>query len=182
MKIRIPTFLHDLFGEETTLRSLILIMIAGLMSVLILPIVGQDALARVPIHLRLWVYVITFDVFAGTVANFTVGTKSYYQKHPKRKKWFVPIHIYPIVLVLLVSLPLIIGLYVYALILASSILVQIIKHPIHQWIIAPMLVFLNVIIAIFFFQEVPLYLHVIHTGIALKLILAFSITYPQKTE
>lgn len=178
MRIRMPRFLHKLFGEETYLLALIFIFLAGLLSIIVLSMIGGSALRSVPIHLRLWVYFIAFDVFAGIVANFTRGTKAYYQKHPHLKRWFVPMHIYPIILVLLTSHDVIDGFYIYALILASSMLVQMIKTLHQQWLVAGLFVLLNILLYRIFFDNLPLYLHVIHTGIAMKLIGAFSINYP----
>jgi|GEM_PF-2032671 len=179
MKIKMPRFFHELFGEETTLWTLILALLSGLMATLLLPVIGQDALTTIPIQFQLWIYIITFDVCAGIISNFSFGTKTYYLNRPRLKRWFAIIHIYPIVLALLTPMSFFTGLSIYAMILASCVIVQMQKQPLKSWIIAGCLVLMIVIISLFFIKDVPLYLDLIHIGIAIKLILAFSISYPK---
>lgn len=178
MKIQMPRFFHKLFGEETSRLTLILALASGLIATLLLPLIGQDALTTIPIQFKLWILMITFDVFAGIISNFSVGTKTYYLNHPHPKPCFAIIHIYPIVLALLTPMSFITGLSIYAMILASCVIVQMQKNPIIGWIIAGLFVCMIAIVSLFFIKDIPLYLDLIHIGIAIKLILAFSISYP----
>ena len=89
--LRIPRFLHELHGEETSLPALACTYSAA---------VAAGAAAWVglaparPLWWRLAIAVLVFaDVGGGVVANFSAGTMRYYRERPRLRVFFLLAHL-----------------------------------------------------------------------------------------
>lgn len=90
-KIKIPKFLQEVHGSESTIEGLIYnyITVAFITSILIL--MARD------MHIPTFKYVIyillSIDLSGGVVSNFMEGTSKYYAESSKKRYIFISLHI-----------------------------------------------------------------------------------------
>jgi hypothetical protein len=100
-KIRIPKFLKELHGEETSVFSILLVYLTGLTFGLFYIIYSPD------FHIEFYRWILALlavDIGGGVVANMTQSTSEYYAKRPKMRWIFIIIHIiHPIILWIIFS-------------------------------------------------------------------------------
>ncbi|GAB3264498.1 hypothetical protein GCM10027347_31600 [Larkinella harenae] len=85
--VSVPTFLHKLHGEKTTLPVLTLTYLAALLLAFV-TVSDYSAWSWKTALLAL----LAFDIGGGVVANLSEGTSAYYRTHPNRRWAFVGIH------------------------------------------------------------------------------------------
>lgn len=84
-RLSIPPFLQDIHGEKSSLPDLVLTYSGALVSLAaILIIYGQSGL-QLPWWKLLLLGLVSADIGAGAIANFTIGTNQYYSGVQKRK-------------------------------------------------------------------------------------------------
>lgn len=174
-EVKIPRFLHEFFGERQTLNGLILIGLFSVFSTLFTVLIGLEAMSQLKTYRIILLIVLMVDIYGGVIANFTRGTKEYYDKHPKLKKIFVIIHPHAIVIFLLAGLSYLYGIYFYAFLVASNVLVRLIKNRNLQELLAIGINLLAAVILFEIFKDVPIYIIILTFGLTVKLIYAFSV-------
>ncbi|NHE55941.1 hypothetical protein [Cyclobacterium plantarum] len=87
--IKPPKFLHDIHGSTTTLFDVILTYIGGILSVLSIYILYLQNNIDIPVWKLVLLLLISADIGAGVIANFTKGTNSYYGGEGKSKSRLV---------------------------------------------------------------------------------------------
>lgn len=114
--LRIPSALHDVFGEHQSAASLTLVLLAVPIAVLaVLP-----ALLTVELWRAVLAALLVADIAAGVVANFTRGTNDHYAASAKRRAVFIAVHVHLPIVALLLALPLIPALIGWAFTIAAS--------------------------------------------------------------
>jgi len=90
--IKIPRFLQDLHGKETSLFSLIAIYLMGLIVAFVV-----DFQMMSVVDLSTWkiivVFVLAFDIGGGVIANYTDSTRKYYEENKRKHTIFIFLHI-----------------------------------------------------------------------------------------
>jgi len=111
-RIKIPKTLHDIFGEEQSPAALTVVIAGGISlgaAILFgfLPEFrtnlgghGNIGLPRFALAMLL-----ALDIAAGCIANFTEGTSNFYAKRPVNRLIFIAIHVHLPVFALLLGLP-----------------------------------------------------------------------------
>jgi len=87
--IKPPKFLHDIHGSSTTIFDIILTYSGGLISILSIYILYLQNNIDIPVWKLVLLLLISADIGAGVVANFTKGTNSYYDGESKSKSRLV---------------------------------------------------------------------------------------------
>ncbi|MDN5216943.1 hypothetical protein QQ020_33035 [Fulvivirgaceae bacterium BMA12] len=90
-KIKIPKFLHEVHGHESSLEELIFNYITVLFVTGILVIMAKD-LSLSTFKLAICV-LLAIDLSGGVVSNFMEGTNRYYAESSKRRYIFISLHI-----------------------------------------------------------------------------------------
>lgn len=84
-EIVIPKFLHDIHGEKTSLFDMLLTYSGGLISLSVVVLIYAQSEISVAYWKLLLLALISADIGAGAIANFTKGTNLYYSGADKRK-------------------------------------------------------------------------------------------------
>lgn len=101
-KRQLPSYLHELFGEEQSLRAIAAIVAAGLLIASALFIRFPGITEGVPLWRGTAAFLLVFDIAAGCLANFTASTNAYYRARPRLRLIFIAVHIHlPLVAALL---------------------------------------------------------------------------------
>ena len=90
-KIKVPKFLHEVHGYESTIEELIFnyITVLFVTSILVIMAKGLDFPT-----LKLIIYILlVIDLSGGVVSNFMEGTNRYYAESSKRRLTFISLHI-----------------------------------------------------------------------------------------
>ena len=127
MTVRIPRYLHDVFGESQTVGELLAIVLVGLGGAtglfLASPAITQGQSSwRSAIALLL-----VADIFAGCVANFTRSTNDYYAARGKHRLVFIAIHVHVLVVAWLLGLGFWGALVVWGYTIAGALTVNALK-------------------------------------------------------
>ena len=120
-KIKIHKLGNELFGRETTLLDLLAIFVGSFSLAIVTLLVtwGLDLSLIKKIVLTL----LALDIGGGVVANFTIGTSSYYAESSKKRDLFILFHILqPLLLAWIYSSDLYVILTITLYTLASSLL------------------------------------------------------------
>ncbi len=104
--VRVPRFLHELHGEQTTLFDLVLTYLVAIGTAIVIVLRPSTR----PVATLWWeialVALIGGDLAGGAVANFTIGTDRYYSARPKLRLVFLALHvIHPAILYLIIGGP-----------------------------------------------------------------------------
>ena len=174
-EVKIPRFLHELFGEKQTLNGLIFIGVFSVLATLLTVLIGLDALKQLEVYRVILLVTLMIDIYGGIIANFTRGTKEYYDNRPTLKKIFVIIHPHAILIFLLAGVSYLYGIYMYAFLVASNVLVRLIKNRNYQELLAIGINILAAVILFEIFKNVPIYVILLTFGLTVKLIYAFSV-------
>ena len=174
-EVKIPRFLHELFGEKQTLNGLIVIGVFSVLATLLTVLIGLDALKQLEVYRVILLVTLMIDIYGGIIANFTRGTKEYYDNRPTLKKIFVIIHPHAILIFLLAGVSYLYGIYMYAFLVASNVLVRLIKNRNYQELLAIGINILAAVILFEIFKNVPIYVILLTFGLTVKLIYAFSV-------
>jgi FtsH-binding integral membrane protein len=124
MLLKIPKFLHDVFGERISTLELGLITGFGVIASVFLfagnPEIWQD--------LALWKIVLlallALDIFAGCIANFSRSTSQFYATRPRNRLIFIAVHVQPIIMALLLSNHFVFAICVWAYTIITTLVVN----------------------------------------------------------
>lgn len=87
--IKPPKFLYDIHGSSTTLFDVILTYSGGLLAIVSVYFLYLQSDIDVSLWKLILLLIISADIGAGVIANFTKGTNSYYGGAIKKKNRFV---------------------------------------------------------------------------------------------
>jgi hypothetical protein len=122
--IAIPAALHEVFGAEQTMGSLIGVLLAGAAGAGAFFLLGSDTLIAAGIPRSAIALLLAFDIAAGCAANFTRGTSDFYARSAAKRRIFIAVHLHLPALALLAGLPLLPSLAAWALSIAAASIVN----------------------------------------------------------
>ncbi|MUK88503.1 hypothetical protein GMD78_08870 [Ornithinibacillus sp. L9] len=97
MNIKIPTFLHEFFGERQNIFQLTVIFLFGVIFTSLLFIYYSNTFSEVALWRNIFAFLLIFDIFSGCIANFTKATSNYYANNKKKQIIFILIHFHLII-------------------------------------------------------------------------------------
>lgn len=174
-KISVHRSLHDLFGRETTVIDLLIILIGSIfltIAVYFLCLGIELSLIK-----KILLTFLALDIGGGVIANFSEGTNNYYQESLNRRYIFIAIHfLQPLILswifedyFLKIS-----SLTIYTLL--SSSIITYINERTTQKTIASFLLLIGIIL-LHLFIDSPQVLQLILLIYLIKLLLSFSVNW-----
>lgn len=92
--IRIPTFLHDVFGETQTVGEILAVLGFGVGVGVALFLAFPEMTAGLPFWRWALAGLLMVDIASGCIANFTHSTNQHYAVRPKARLVFIAIHIH----------------------------------------------------------------------------------------
>lgn len=179
-KIKIPLFLKELFGEETVLEDLILILISSFLLTLFIVSVQWNEISLLSPFSLILVILIIFDIIGGNISNFTDGTNSYYAAHPEKRQIYILVHVHPLILAFLVGSYWDVAAFVFLYSVISSFIVQRLWDCPSQKAIGAVFFMSGVAILLFISNEIPIYFVLALVFFLMKLIFSFSVNHSKK--
>ena len=106
MKTRIPSFLHEVFGESQSPGELLAIAITGLGISTGLFLLFPEITRGMPLWRTVISYLLILDIACGCIANFTRGTSDHYAARPGQRLVFILAHVHILVIAWLLKVDL----------------------------------------------------------------------------
>lgn len=123
-QIRIPSFLHEVFGEKQSIGSILTVLLLGGLLTVALYFRFPEMTADLPIWRSALALLLIFDIFAGCVANFTVGTSNFYAARKTNRIVFIAIHFHIVLVALLLHTDIWYSIGVWAYTIAGALIVN----------------------------------------------------------
>jgi hypothetical protein len=128
--IKMPAYLHDVFGEEMTIVELWMILTVSTAMTLALFTFTRDEWSLLPVWKTVILFLLIFDIMAGFIANLTFSTNKFYRDRPKNRLIFLLLHIQPLAFSFLINGYLLICFVTWVYTLISALVVnRLQKHP-----------------------------------------------------
>ena len=176
MTIRMPSYLHEVFGESQTKSELLAILLFGVGSATLLFFMFPEMTFNLPLWQSVLAYLLVVDIFAGCVANFTRSTSNYYAARDKERLVFIAIHVHILIVAWLLGIGLWSALIVWGYTIASAYVVNACKDSQFQKFVAGVLLALGILIIVLG-MDVPKYFLVISLLFMLKVAYAFAVDH-----
>lgn len=178
--VRIPKYLQELFGQEISLVELGITLLGMFVLSSLLLITTLEVWTQLPLWRQILVILIILDITGGIFANLSYSTNQYYRKDSKARRFFILIHVQPMILTFLLNtayeISIIVTLYTM---LAAFIVNALISHPAQRMVGAAFAV-IGISFLLLTAQETPtllLALFVMHMG---KVIYCFAVDHYAK--
>ncbi len=178
-QLRIPTPLHDVFGAKQRPLAIALIVAAALGVPTALAVAEPHLLTTVAAWRIVVAALLIADIAAGAVANLTAGTNDHYVARPTARWVFIAVHLHLPAVALLLDLPLVPALIVWAATIGGAVTVNLLRaHP-EQRVIAGVF-FVAITTAAVLLSDVPA-LTVVGILFAFKVNYAFAVDHARAT-
>ncbi|PIE50980.1 MAG: hypothetical protein CSA38_00470 [Flavobacteriales bacterium] len=137
--VRPPKILHELHGSSTTWFDIILAYSGGVLAIISVYVLCLQNNIEIPIWKLILLLLISGDVGAGVVANFTKGTNVYYggENNSKLRLGFILIHfLHPAVFLYTLNLFSMKTIGLVLFVIVSTLIINAIKNKGKQKVIA----------------------------------------------
>lgn len=131
-----PKILHDVLGERQSAFEIILILIASIGIGLALYFTNPEIFARVNVLRSIIAALLIIDIFAGCIANFTIGTNNYYATKSINRIIFIAIHVHLLVIMWMLKEPITPYYIIWAYTIVGAFFVNYIKQTKYQPLIS----------------------------------------------
>lgn len=175
--IHIPKFFHEIFGKKSTLFELLLVAFCsfGISAFLFnnaLPLWRDIGIWKTSIFM-----ILTFDIVAGVIANFTFSTNKHYQENPKSRLIFILIHVQPLLFAFLIRNYFIPSISLWAYTIFSALIVNtLVNHP-AQRPIAGTFFTLGLCGFLVFFDSIPMFIIITYLLFMFKVLFSFAVDH-----
>lgn len=102
-QVRIPSILHDVFGEKQPILLILAILLFGGLLTAVLYLMYPEMTINLPVWRSTLALLLIFDIFAGCIANFTPSTSNFYAARKKNRIVFISIHIHIVIISVLLN-------------------------------------------------------------------------------
>ena len=175
--IKIPIFLYEVLGKESTLAELLMIFLTSTLGTFGLFYFTSTEWNQLPLWKTILLFLLIFDIFAGFIANLTLSTNNYYKENQKLRLVFIAIHIQPLIFSFLLNdyfyICLIVWIYTLITVLSISALQ---KYP-AQRVLAGCFVMIGLISLLLYSNPLPNLLLVSLTFFHLKVTYSFAVDH-----
>lgn len=154
--ITIPSWLHDVFGEQQQSVELAGIIAFGLGVPAAAVLLSPGAFAEVPIWRSALALLLIADIAAGCIANLTAGTNDFYAARPRNRLVFLAIHVHILAVALLLNLDMVTAAAIWAYTIAGGVAVNLLPRGSGQRVAAGLLFALGGSALVFLAGEAPL--------------------------
>ncbi|WP_017154609.1 hypothetical protein [Bacillus bingmayongensis] len=180
-QIRIPSFLHDVFGEKQSIESILTILLFGGLLTVALYLRFPELTDNLPIWRSTLALLLIFDIFSGCVANFTDGTSNFYAARKKNRIVFIAIHFHIILVALLLHTNIWYSIGVWAYTITGTFIVNALIEKHSQRFIAGLLLSVGLGL-IPMLPDIQSYMLIIYLLFMLKVLFSFAVNHYGKTS
>lgn len=175
--IKIHKFFHEILGETQRPVELSYIILFALVSTTFSFVFYYDFLRTLPLFNQLILLLLTIDITGGVIANLTHGTDQYYSHRKKARLLFIAIHVQPILIFLLTSLPLWVGFVLWAYTIICALGLERFKNHPSQRVFAGFSLFIGLMILFGFQSLLTPFVTFIMMLFLFKVIYSFSVNH-----
>lgn len=176
MTIRMPSYLHDVFGESQTIGELFAVLFFGVGFTTLLFFAYPEMTQNLPLWRSVIAYLLVLDIFAGCVANFTRSTNDYYAARYKQRLVFIAIHVHILIVAWLLGIGLWSSFIVWGYTVVGAFIVNAFKGNQFQKFVAGVLLVVGMSIIVLG-TETPKYFLVISLLFMVKVLFAFAVDH-----
>ncbi|CQR53272.1 hypothetical protein [Paenibacillus riograndensis] len=141
--IRIPSFLHDVFGEKQSIAAIAAILLFGALLTTALYLVFPEMTGNLPVWRSVLALVLLFDIFSGCIANFTASTSNFYAARKTNRIVFIAIHVHIVLVAILLNTNIGYSIAVWAYTIAGAFIVNAVMGRPSQVFVAGLLLSLG---------------------------------------
>ena len=167
---------HEILGTQTTLLEIKLIFFPSLLVTVALFSSNWNSLSDLPWISLVIIFILSFDLAAGIIANFTYGTNKYYSSRPKLRRIFIFAHVQPLVFSWLTGFYWMESLLVWLYTVIMAYMIDSFYRHRSQRPLAVAALTVG-ITALVLFASLPTYFLLILAFYMIKLILSFPVNY-----
>jgi hypothetical protein len=132
-QLRIPAFLHEVFGETQSRAEIALILVFGALGTLAVILLDPWAFDPLPLWRAVLAALVAFDIFAGAVANLTQGTNDHYARKPAARWVFIAVHLHLVAFAWLIGEGMFEAVAVWLYTVAAASIVNLLAgRPLHR--------------------------------------------------
>jgi len=176
MTIRMPSYLHDVFGESQTIGELLAIILFGVGFTSLLFFAFPEMTQNLPLWRSAIAYLLIADIFAGCIANFTRSTNNYYAARDKQRLIFIAIHAHILIVAWLLGTGLWNSVIVWGYTITGAFVVNALKDNQFQKFVAGILLAFGISIIVLS-VDAPKYFLVISLLFMVKVLFAFAVDH-----
>jgi len=125
--LKMPPFLHDVFGTEQDPTHLFTIIAFGVGLPAVLYLHDPAVFAALPMWKAILAILLIGDIAAGCIANFTRPTNDFYAARAMNRWVFIAIHIHVIAVAFALEMALGSSFYVWGFTIGAAIVVNLLK-------------------------------------------------------
>lgn len=181
MTIRIPSYLHDVFGETQTIGEILATVFFGVSLTTLLFFVFPEMNHNLPLWRSTIAYLLIVDIFAGCIANFTRSTNNYYAVRDKQRLVFIAIHVHILIVAWLLETGLEDSAIVWGYTIIGALVVNALRGSQFQKFVAGVLLALGISIIVLG-TEVPKYFLIISLLFMVKVLFSFAVDHYGQTQ
>ncbi|PWU69908.1 MULTISPECIES: hypothetical protein [Gracilibacillus] len=138
-QFRIPSYLHDVFGEKQSVGSILTILFFGGILTAALYYRFPEMTDNLPKWRIALALLLIFDVFAGCLANFTISTSNFYAARKTNRIVFIAIHFHILLIAFLLNTDIGYSLWIWAYTIIGAFIVTTLSGKDSQLFIAGLL-------------------------------------------
>ncbi len=176
-RLKMPVFLHDVFGEKQSILDLLLVMTFAVFGALVVLFQFNTSEHMVSLWKQILGFVLILDVLAGCVANFSRGTNDFYAARSKNRVIFLAIHFHIIAIAWLLDGPLWVSLLVWAYTIVSAVGVNGLKGSPHQQMVAGFLTLVGILALVSLLPLIPVWMLTVSLLFMLKVVFSFAVDH-----
>lgn len=175
-QVRIPSFLHDVFGEKQHILSILVILLFGGLLTAMLYWMYPEMTFNLPVWRNALALLLIFDIFAGCIANFTVSTSNYYATRKKNRIMFIAIHFHIVLISVLLNTSIGYSIAVWMYTIAGAYIVNSLSGKQSQLFVAGLLLSIGVG-CIPLLPNIPPYMLITYLLFMIKVLFSFAVDH-----
>lgn len=180
--IKVPKFLHDILGEETSGYAIGLIALAtALIMGYLMLVEGQLFVASGTIA-GIVGFILLADIIAGTVANFTKGTNNFYAKRGLNRWIFIAIHVQPVIISWLLGFNITHGIIIWFYTILAAVIVNLMIGKSYQREAAGTFMTLGIFLSVVLYEGVSMVALTMGIFFSIKVIYSFAVDHEREGQ
>lgn len=173
--MKIPSYFHEVFGEESTPAELVMIFATSIVATVVLFYATLGELSELPVWKTFLLFLLIFDMMAGFIANLTLSTNNFYRNRPSLRLVFIALHIQPLLFSFLLGGHFLICFIVWAYTTSATLIVNALQKYPAQKALAGSLVMFGLVGLQLVSRTLPIVLLVSLAFYQLKVIYSFGV-------
>lgn len=174
--VKIPSILHDVFGEKQSVGSILVILLFGGLLTIAVGFIYPEITKSLPIWRSALALLLIFDIFAGCIANFTISTSNFYASRKRNRTVFIAIHVHIIMIALLLHTDIGYAVGIWAYTIAGALTVNALIGKSSQRFIGGLLLSIGIGVT-FLLSNIQPYMLLAGTLFMLKVLYSFAVDH-----